>query len=86
MTYSSCVIVADRISGLVQHLTGPCPEVSFYDGTMLADTPIAAHSFSFPRGMWGKERELPAHVAYFAPVSNLIHVSISLLKLLNIIP
>ena len=57
VTYSSCVIVADRISGLVQHLTGPCPEVSFYDGTMLADTPIAAHSFSFPRGMWGKERE-----------------------------
>ena len=57
VTYSSCVIVAARISGLVQHLTGPCPEVSFYDGTMLADTPIAAHSFSFPRGMWGKERE-----------------------------
>ena len=51
VTYSSCVIVADRISGLVQHLTGPCPEVSFYDGTMLADTPIAAHS------LWGKERE-----------------------------
>ena len=55
VTYSSCVIVADRISGLVQHLTGPCPEVSFYDGTMLADTPIAAHSFSYPRGMWGKK-------------------------------
>ena len=55
ITYNSCVIVADRISGHLQHLTAPCPQMSYFDSAMLADTPIAAHSFSFPQGMWGKK-------------------------------